>query len=141
MGAQHAERFAMVGFCWGAWIVFKASASAILASSVTCGVSFHPSVHNQERAFGGDDIQLCASVKVPQLVHATNDEPKEWKSGGEAENALRMNPDVGDAKLRFVTHAWHGFMIQSCTRPDSEMSAEYERGLALAVDFIDQFGA
>lgn len=68
--------FSMIGFCWGAWVNFHASAT----DKITCAVSAHPSVQI-EQAFGGNEVDLAKKVKCPQVLMPAGGDPDNLKPG------------------------------------------------------------
>ena len=89
--SQGVERVGIVGFCWGAWVTFKASSAAAgegagaasLPLEIACGVSVHPSITNEER-FGGTDARLAEGIPpaCPQLVLTAGNDRPNMQPGG-----------------------------------------------------------
>ena len=73
------KKIVMTGFCWGAWVLFKAAAEfpEIIAAAV-----MHPTVQLEQYAYEGDIGALAAKVKIPVLV---------LPAGGVVITALKAN--------------------------------------------------
>lgn len=139
MESKGVPKFAIVGFCYGAWTVFQASQDADVAPHITCGISFHPSVEGVQKAFGKDDIDLCRRCTRPQMVHATKSESDSWKPNGKAHEALQANPNVTEVQFQqAVSTESHGFMTRSDLSNESSRQA-IEEGMKLAIEFATKF--
>lgn len=138
------DQFAMMGFCFGCWIVLQASQDTDLAHRVTCGVSFHPSVEGVEQAFGNihGDIDLCHRCRTPQMVHATKSESVAWKPDGAAHQALQLNTNVAEVQFRQapLTES-HGFMTRADIFANESSRQAVEEGMDLAVQFIQEYSS
>jgi len=79
------EKVGTIGFCYGAWVVFKTCSNEMVTrqQTIRCGVSMHPSVHSVAPFQGEDQWDVVEAVDRPQLVLSTGGEPKEWKPGRE----------------------------------------------------------
>lgn len=120
------ERCALLGFCWGAWLVCHACG----AWPFCCGAMAHPSVHTMAMRWGEDQEELLRKVKVPQLVLASKDEPEDWKPGGRAEEVFNQNSagvfkDFGSMSHGFVTR---GDLKDSNVQLEVSRALEYIRG-------------
>jgi len=76
-----------VGFCWGAWVVTKALATASTndddnwMKSVKCGVGLHPSTHVEKNVFKGDEEKMFSDVSFPFLLCTAGNDPENLKKG------------------------------------------------------------
>jgi len=75
---QGVKKFGSIGFCWGAWVVFHASAS----EKFYAGVSAHPSVR-VAGMLGENELELTKAIKCPQLLMPAGNDPENVKKGGD----------------------------------------------------------
>lgn len=132
------KRFAMLGFCFGSWVIMKACNDDAIAPRVTCGIHFHPSSELIEKtAFKRDDIALCHGCRQPQLIHATKHESNKWKPNGAAHAALQDNPSVAEVQFSLAPQSQsHGFMTRVDVDKNKEGAVAVKEGLALAESFL-----
>ncbi|CAE7218610.1 unnamed protein product, partial [Symbiodinium natans] len=136
------EKFAMLGFCYGSWIIMKACNDDAIAEHVTCGIHFHPASELLEKtAFGRDDVGLCRTCKRPQLMHATKQESDNWKPDGAAHKALQENENVPEVQFSLARSTMsHGFMTRVDTNVEDNRSAIKE-GVDLAMAFLEKYNS
>jgi Dienelactone hydrolase family len=129
--------FAMMGLCYGSWMIMKACNDPDIVDHVTCGIHFHPSVELVEKkGFGRDDIALCSNCSKPQMIHATKDESDNWKPNGAAHKALQENGKVADVEFTIAPSSQsHGFMTRVDVSVD-ENKAAVKEGIDKAVAFL-----
>ncbi|CAB9526347.1 Dienelactone hydrolase family protein [Seminavis robusta] len=134
------EKFAMMGFCFGSWMILKACNDDAIAEHVTCGIHFHPASELMEKNhFGGDDVGLCRTCKGPQLIHATKNESANWKPDGAAHKALEENENVQEVQFTLARNTQsHGFMTRVDTNIEDNRSAIKE-GVDCAMGFLEKY--
>ncbi|KAG7352572.1 dienelactone hydrolase family protein [Nitzschia inconspicua] len=131
------NKFAMMGFCYGCWMIMKACNDPGIVEHVTCGIHFHPSTEMVERSvFGRDCIVLCETCAKPQMIHATKHESDNWKPNGAAHNALQKNEKVSDVEFSLAPFSQsHGFMTRADMTRKEDQDALKE-GVDKAVAFL-----
>ena len=77
--AKGAEKIGLIGFCWGAWVNAKLCSDSDLW---VCAVNPHPSYQLEKFAFKGDDEGLAKTIKCPQLILPTGNDPDYVKEDG-----------------------------------------------------------
>ncbi|CAK8993386.1 Hypothetical protein SCF082_LOCUS3484 [Durusdinium trenchii] len=89
--------FAAVGFCWGTYGAMKCAAypdawarREVPWAEFKCCAGFHPSTEGFCKNTGEDDLEVCRSIKCPQLMIATKSESEKWRPNGEAHKACEM---------------------------------------------------
>jgi len=125
-----ARRLGALGFCYGAWVVMRASAGGEGLPRLEAGVSVHPSVHNMTAVGvgGASEEEIVLGVHCPQLVLSTGSEPKAWRAGGRVATWLAEaapGSRVGDLPQGLI----HGF----ATRGDAGKPAVAE-GVRLVLE-------
>ncbi|KAK3266400.1 hypothetical protein CYMTET_24974 [Cymbomonas tetramitiformis] len=135
------DRIGILGFCYGAFIVFKVSGEEFshLHPQVKCGVSMHPSVHNVASFKGEDQWDIVQSVSVPQMILATNGEPADWRPGGKTERVLQNKQELPEPRCVFdiFPNRLHGFF----TRGDphkADVKKDMDRAFELTLEFLRQ---
>lgn len=125
-----AGRAALLGFCWGAWVVIRGCGD--FPDQFACGMSAHPSVHNIVGVRGEKEVELVEKVKAPQLVLASKDEPAGWKPGGAVEEQLRAKGIGGSVFKEFgnMKHGWvpRGDLQDPTTAAEVARALEYMKG-------------
>ena len=79
------ETVGTVGFCWGAWVVFKLSATC----SIHAGASVHPSTRIGPLLWSETEGDMARAVKAPQLLLPAGNDPENLKTGGEIVEIIR----------------------------------------------------
>ena len=96
-------RIGSVGFCWGAWVIFRSSA---LGLPLTAGAGCHPSLR-LECFTGGSVEALTNSVKCPMSLASARNDPENVQAGGEVENILKsIFPSSEVHSYPEVDHGW-----------------------------------
>lgn len=115
----------LIGFCWGAWVVFHES-TRCADERLRAGANFHPSL-GIEQVFGGKVEDLAAGIKLPQLMAPTGDEDKNVKPGG----------CLPEDKIAFelFEECKHGFMVRGDVK-DETTRGHVERGLKVCTEFF-----
>jgi dienelactone hydrolase len=133
--SQGATKFVTVGFCWGSYGAMRCCALPDFA----CGVSFHPSTEGFCKSAGEDALAICRSVKVPQLVVATSQEPDTWRPGGAAQCACEeVLPGRITWKLEDKMN--HGYMTRGDTK-DAAILEAVKRGFQDMFAFFKRHAA
>jgi len=83
-----AKTFGIVGFCWGNWVVFHASAEF---PEIKAGASAHPSAVQACEKFGENLDEIIDKIKVPQLVLAAGNDLDSIKPGGVYAEKLKQH--------------------------------------------------
>ena len=122
------KRIAMAGFCYGAYVVFSASASG----KVHLGLNFHPSL-----TIYGQPEPLAENAKCPHLVLPAGNDPDQVKEGGSVEKILKSK-DFGDkVKFRDFPDMKHGWMIRS-ELTVAENLRDYKAGMELGLTYLKE---
>lgn len=124
------ERCALLGFCWGAWLVCHACSAW---PDFCCAAMAHPSVHTMAMRWGEDQEELLRKVKVPQLVLSSKDEPGDWKPGGKAEEVFNKN-SAGHVFKEFGSMS-HGFVTRGDLK-DGNTQVEVARAMEYITGFL-----
>merc|ERR1712008_638920 len=124
-------RAAILGFCWGAWVVVHACGT--LPDAFACGISAHPSVSAMASRWGEDEEQLLRAVSAPQLVLASKDEPAAWKPGGSVETLL--GAAACGSVFREFGSMNHGFVPRG-DMSDPTVAADVHRALEYTKGFL-----
>ena len=92
-----------VGFCWGAWVVWKLSATG----KVQAGASCHPSTKVEEVLWGRSEAALAKTVRCPQLLLPAGNDPANLKEGGELVEIIRGSGLVCETfEFAEMRHGW-----------------------------------
>lgn len=132
------ERVGMVGFCYGAYIVMRASAEGELPGMVA-GVSVHPSVHSLAPLGDVREEDVVRGCRCPQLVLSTVSEPEAWQSGGAVENWLKALPSPlgGQSSLQDIPPpVRHGFATRG-NMADPNVAREVRNVYDKTLDFFN----
>lgn len=123
-------KICMVGFCWGSWVVFKATADFPDISAVA---AVHPSLQVEE-AFGGSVEALAKRVHVPTLVLPAGNDPDIYRAGGVVVDALRSNnaKSAWSDDFKDMVHGW----VPRGDIADPNVSAKVRQAMERVADFL-----
>lgn len=99
------QKLGCLGFCWGGWFVMHACA----IPEFRCGVTLHPSQAQVCKVVGEDFRQVCESVQCPQLVLSANDDGKETKEGGLANQVWQTKSFGTECVFKTFADMRHGW--------------------------------
>ena len=92
-----------VGFCWGAWAVFKLSATGKIQAGAAC----HPSIKVGPLLFGEVEKDITAAVKCPQLLCPAGNDPDNVKPGGELIKIVEgLGLECKSVEYPEMSHGW-----------------------------------
>lgn len=121
MKMKGVSSFAAVGFCWGTYGAMKCAAYP----EFKCCAGFHPSTEGFCKNTGEDDLEVCRSIKCPQLMIATKSESEKWRPNGEAHKACEMALP-GKVTWHLQDNAMHGYMTRGDTlKPETMEAVKY----------------
>jgi dienelactone hydrolase len=135
--SQGVNSFSIIGFCWGAYVGFKACAEARHKDRILCNLSCHPSVHTIAPRFKEKEMEVVEAVNCPQLIASTKQEPAAWKPGGDVEKALSKKPFAALNEF-YAYEEDHGLMTRGDSSKESTRLA-IEDCLNKIVLFIKRF--
>jgi len=139
-GEKSIEKFAMIGFCWGAWVNLHASVN----EEVVCAANVHPAF-NLENFHGKPDndvsyffenkeAELTKLVKCPQLIYSASNDLPSIKGDGEIIKILKEKPFGDNCVFRDFPDVVHGF----ATRGDLE-KPEVARDVKIVMEGVADF--
>eukprot|EP01036_Dinobryon_divergens_P039400 gene39400-51934_t len=100
------EKSALIGFCWGGWIM-SYMLSSELADSFVCGAIAHPSIILEQYIHGREPTDLVAKVTKPMLLMPTQNDSDMYREGGELYKVLLIkNPTSATVDFPTVTHGF-----------------------------------
>jgi dienelactone hydrolase len=92
-----------IGFCWGVWMAFRASAAGF---PLKAGAGCHPSIR-LEQFSGGSEDQLSRSVKCPMALASARNDPDNVQTGGSVHAILSsLHPASEVRSFGEVDHGW-----------------------------------
>ena len=137
LDARGVEKFGMVGFCWGAFPLFKVAGLAGSRPKLVCCASFHPSVMGVAKELGEnceEIVQQAVASGCAQMVVATPMEPKEWQPDGSVQKMLVSG--LGEAAVSFTaTTQQHGYMTRGDTTKPAVLM-EVEKSIREVISFV-----
>jgi len=120
-----------VGFCWGGWVIFRASAADF---PLKCGAICHPSVRLEGYA-GSSEVELSRKVKCPIMFASARNDPDNVKEDGECSNILKEKFPTSDVKsYGDVDHGW----VSRGDISDPVVAAAVQGALAQVEAFLSQ---
>eukprot|EP01126_Amoeba_proteus_P040825 TRINITY_DN4378_c0_g1_i4.p1 TRINITY_DN4378_c0_g1~~TRINITY_DN4378_c0_g1_i4.p1 ORF type:complete len:256 (-),score=56.76 TRINITY_DN4378_c0_g1_i4:184-894(-) len=130
-----AIRIGTIGFCWGAWALFKANVE--FGADITCGVSCHPSVRLEELAFGLSQNELAQKITCPMAVFAAGNDPDNVKPGGDFQKIFNEKEFGKDCVFQEFPAMQHGWVIRGDIS-DPTIKNDVETALSLSFHFLDK---
>lgn len=127
---QGIESVGIVGFCWGAWVVFHACATG----KFNAGASCHPSLMIGN-LFHGETVEgLSATVKAPQQLNAAGNDPDNVKEGGDVQKILQANGVVCETHhFADMNHGW----VPRGDVSDDAVKAGVEKAMTNMITFFN----
>jgi len=143
MQDKQISEYGLIGFCWGAWFIFKASSlDESFRPTLKCGVDCHPSL-GLDGLFGGNEATLAKAVRVPQLIFPAGNDPANVKEGGEVIEILRNSPLIAGPEQNRVgvfvyPEMTHGFMTRGdVSKP--EVARDVKDALQKIIPFYQRY--
>ena len=96
----------VIGFCWGSYVVVKASSDSKFSSLMRAGVSCHSSAENVLKFCGDDQDHVLAAISCPQLILSSSNEPKSWQPDGHVIATVKAKFPVSEAHTYKQSHGW-----------------------------------
>uniref|UniRef100_A0A6B2LGN7 Dienelactone hydrolase domain-containing protein n=1 Tax=Arcella intermedia TaxID=1963864 RepID=A0A6B2LGN7_9EUKA len=97
-----AASIGIMGFCWGSWVVFHASASA----DIKAGICVHPAIVKLSELFEENLDELVDHVKAPQLILNAGNDSDLFKEGGKYAVKLKERGLCEVVDYPDMTHGW-----------------------------------
>jgi dienelactone hydrolase len=129
LAALGAESIGAIGFCWGAWVIHRASAAGF---PLKAGAGCHPSV-KLEGFTGGSPEALAQQVQCPMLFAAAGNDPDNVKVGGDVSKILMERfPTSVIQDYPDMSHGWvsRGDILEANVARDAKAA------LALCLTFF-----
>jgi dienelactone hydrolase len=128
-----------LGFCWGIWLGFKASAAGF---PIIAGAGAHPSIRLEEY-HGRTPEQLAELVNCPMMLASARNDPPNVQEGGAIEQILKSRFPLSEIKsFTEVDHGWvtrgsleDPIISQSASEAIEKLSAFLSRALTEAESF------
>lgn len=126
-----------IGFCWGAWVIHRASAAGV---PLLCGACCHPSVRLENMADGpGDEMALAEKVRCPMLMAAAGNDPENVKEGGAVSNILMQR--FPSSVIRSFPNQQHGWVSRGDVTDDAVASGVRDALQMCQEFFVQHVGA
>lgn len=128
-----ATKIGAIGFCWGSWAIFKASAE--WPGAFTCGVHCHPSVRLEEALFKESQNDLAERVSCPMAMFAAGNDPDNCKPGGDFQNIFNKKEWGKDCVFVDFPDMEHGWVSRGDTNVEN-VKRDVEKALSLSFEFF-----
>ena len=118
---------AVLGFCFGAWLLSKASADF----DFKCAIGCHPATVLETAVFGGDEIAMLKALRQPTLFLWAGNDSTIFVEDGEGKAALEATGG-GVEEYKDMLHGWvaRGDLGQDTVKRD------FEKALASIIRFL-----
>ena len=131
---QEKRSVAVIGFCFGGWVVGKLCGDPLFQGRVVCGISTHPAWMLENACHWGRDTDMAERVFCPQLLLPAANDSQRLKPGGEIPGILERR---GVPVRAVEIPAKHGFMTRG-DEGDGEMRAAQGAAFAEWVVFLEE---
>ena len=128
--ARGAQRFGLLGYCWGGWLALHASAEP----EFVCAASCHPAV-NACALYGEKEQDLYDGVRCVQLhLVSAEDEDKSIQPGAAAQTTWLAKPFGADCRIEAFAqkHGW----VNRGSLDDPSLKRDYEACVELLYAFF-----
>ena len=130
LSAVGAKRIGSLGFCWGAYVVFKLSATGRLGAGVSC----HPSLKIGDIFFKESEATQAAKVQCPQLLMPAGNDPDLYRD----DSLKRIIMDAGyECRTRDFPEQQHGWVPRGDLSVPT-VARDAQLALKEATDFFDE---
>lgn len=120
-----------LGFCWGAWPVFKLSSKG----AIDAGCSCHPSLVVGKMLFNETEESQAKSVKCPiMLMPASNDPQENYGEGGDV--TLGVRGAGFECKTLTFPDMKHGWVPRGNAKDDPAVRRDVAQALGFASTFF-----
>lgn len=130
MRRRGVAKVALLGFCWGGWLVLHASAS----NDFCCGATAHPSQAEVCSLLGEDIHGLCEQVQCPQMILSASNDHAKTKEGGIAHNAYSAKSFGQDCVFETFLDMKHGWVNRACL-DDENVARDFQNALEMLKAF------
>jgi len=131
------SKIGLWGFCWGAYVSFKACGDSSQKHLFVGCVSCHPSVSGLAGVFHENQEEIVEKVICPQLILSTPQEIAEWQPGGMVDKFLQRKSfavnKVPSQVLRY--EQTHGFVTRGDLK-DAKVAVDMRGAILRTVDFF-----
>jgi dienelactone hydrolase len=127
--ARGAQRFGLLGFCWGGWFALHASAEPDFACTASC----HPAV-NACAIYSEKEQDVFDGVRCVQMhLVSARDEPKSIQPGGAAQSTWQAQPFGAGCHIEAFAqkHGW----VNRGSLDDLALKRDYDRSIELLCEF------
>eukprot|EP00127_Corallochytrium_limacisporum_P005899 Clim_evm44s214 gene=Clim_evmTU44s214 len=130
LNSKGVEKVASIGYCYGAWVVFRESEY----NRLTCGVGCHPSLQVEGLApTPGTLMSVAKRAGCDMLLLCSKQESDEVKEGGAAIQAVK---DKGfDCEVKTFPNQNHGWVIRGDVS-DAETATAVKEAMEMAIAFL-----
>lgn len=123
-------KIAMIGFCFGGYVVAKTFADPELGDALFVGgVIPHPSIQLEQFAYGGDAAALVASVSQPTLLLPAGNDSDAYDKGGNW-----CPPNAESVRFPDMSHGW----VPRGNMSDEKVAAGVTAALDAMTAFLDK---
>ena len=103
-----ADCVAVLGFSWGAWVIFRALKEGLEVEGVAC---MHPSLDLEEMS-DGSISQLVEDLKTPLFIASAGNDPDSVKPGGLVSQVVKNKKLDADSMIIEYPEMKHGWTIR-----------------------------
>mmetsp|Transcript_101429 Transcript_101429/g.325933 ORF Transcript_101429/g.325933 Transcript_101429/m.325933 type:complete len:533 (+) Transcript_101429:31-1629(+) len=129
-----AKRIAQVGFCFGAWVIFKASE---IITEVVANVAMYPNLHFLEELHDGNPHKLANRLRGPVMFVPAKDCPSMYGPEGDLyQSILRRHPN--DAESFPHLDMVHDFVLRGDVA-DPKVKSATEDAILATGKFLRKF--
>jgi dienelactone hydrolase len=118
----------MLGFCYGTWVLCKASADFDFKAAVGC----HPATALETAVYQGDEIAMLKDLRQPTLFLWAGNDSKIFVDDGEGKKALEATGG-GVEEFPDMLHGW----VSRGDVGDVTVKRDVERAMSLTLSFLD----
>lgn len=108
------DKFIPLGFCYGAYVGFRACGSALHRENIIANMSCHPSVGGVAWLTSEKEQDIIDAVNCPQMVASTPQEPIDWHPNGKTQTFFDQK-SFGSQCEYYHYKEVHGFMTRGDT--------------------------
>jgi len=124
------KKLGMLGFCFGSWLLSKASATGDV--DYDCAVGCHPTTVLEKAVFGGDEDAMMDSLKQPTTFLCAGNDSDSYAGEGSNKKAIEKT----GGKVHQFPDMLHGWITRGDVS-DAAVKAGVETAMGNIKDFME----
>jgi dienelactone hydrolase len=128
---SNGQAIGVLGFCYGTWLLSKASATGDVDFS--CAVGCHPATILEQAVYGGNEVELMNNLKQPTKFLWAGNDSEQYIKDGACKKALEKTGG-GVVEYADMLHGW----VSRGDVSDEKVKMGVEKAINDIMDFFEE---